>query len=383
MQKNNFYLGEMKRQKSINVLKDPNSKKINGGRSNHLEKKTYTLCADILVGLKDIAIDELYRKFKNRISIIPSNDAEMLYFEYKGSLKDLLSVKTIVAIYLLNKFHIPRPKALLGQQNREKMIDAIYEVLNLYPKGTFDSFRISAPGKDSSVFSRIKDAIEDDIHLPYDPNNGDLFLRIRPSILYKDSWEVFTRISPRPLATRGWRVFNMKGALNATIASAMLEMTKPNANDRFLNIMCGSGTLLIERLQRGKVQTIVGGDINKDTLLNAKRNISASGFEHEITLMRFDVCQLPFEENSFDVICADLPWGQLVGSIEENSTLYPNMLREVARIATYKARFVLITHNVQLFENILPSFVDSWTLVECLKVYQGGLHPRIYSLERK
>ena len=49
--------------------------------------------------------------------------------------------------------------------------------------------------------------------------------------------------------------------------------------------------------------------------------------------------QLPFPENSFDVITADLPWGQLIGSHQENEWLYPAVLAEAARVIAQGGRF--------------------------------------------
>ena len=72
-------------------------------------------------------------------------------------------------------------------------------------------------------------------------------LRVRKADIRRDGWEVLIRLTPRPLSAREWRVCNMEGALNATIAAAMIEMTDPSARrPRVFNLMCGSGTLLIE-----------------------------------------------------------------------------------------------------------------------------------------
>src|SRR5581483_7823655 len=100
--------------------------------------------------------------------------------------------------------------------------------------------RIDAAGADSPTFRRLAAELATRTGLADDPATGDLLLRIRPAA---GGWEVACRLSPRPLSTRAWRVRDIPFALNATIAAAMVEMTEPRPQDRFANLLCGSGTL--------------------------------------------------------------------------------------------------------------------------------------------
>ncbi len=58
-----------------------------------------------------------------------------------------------------------------------------------------------------------------------------------------------------------------------------------------------------------------------------------------------DATALQFPANTFNAICTDLPWGQLVGSHQHNADLYPRVLAEAARVAAPRARLVLLTHE--------------------------------------
>lgn len=341
------------------------------------------VCAEVVDGLKPFALKELHCKFSTKISVLDQDDSETIFFYYRGNILDLSSLCTVVAIYLVQYFNIPRPQALLGHQNYHRLLTQINKLRMLYSLGTFTGFRISAAGQDSSVFSRLKKNIEKDTGLTYDPKEGQLFLRIRPSSLEEVGWEILLRTSPHPLSTRSWRIYHMKGALNSTIAAAMIEMTHPSSADHFLNIMCGSGTLLIERAQAyGKAQSMVGCDIDAEVLKGAQKNLQASGLAGVVELVQCDATQLPFPSHSFNVICSDLPWGQLVGSMQENAELYPKVLREMARVGMKGAKFLLLTHNIQLLGEMLPAFREVWRVKDIIKVCQGGLHPRIYLLER-
>lgn len=326
---------------------------IRGQVSKAPSSTSYTLCCEVVDGLKPYARKELLTWFGKRISFLTTDDTESIFLSYEGDLRALHSLRTIVAVYLVEHFPIARPRALPGHEHYQRLLKSIAFVRSLHAHDAFSGFRISAAGEHSPVFMTLRQQLSNDLHLPNEQETGDLLLRIRPSSLSQDGWEVLVRLSPRPLSVRPWRIYNMKGALNATIAAAMIDMTQPQAEDRFLNIMCGSGTLLIERLHQGPAAIVAGCDINKDVLKGAQENVQASKFPRPILLMATDAQHLPFLSNSFDVICTDLPWGQLVGTHEQNRELYPAMFVEAARVATPQACFIVLTHEISLFEHVL------------------------------
>ena len=340
------------------------------------------ICCEILPGLQPFAQEELTERFGKRIILLTHNKPDAIYCTYSGDMHDLFALRTVVAIYLVQQFAIPRPRALLGHEHYHRLLQAIADARSLHADNTFSGLRISAAGSDSSVFAALIDQLCRDTGLPYDDENGDLLLRVRPSALTEDGWEVLIRLTPRPLATRPWRVHNMPGALNATIAAAMIEMTNPRPTDRFLNMMCGSGTLLVERLLRCPATLAVGCDIDANALVGTRQNLEAAKVADKVLLCAWDATELPFVANSFNVICADLPWGQLVGTRADNTALYPKMLTEAARLAMPSAHLILLTHEIALLERILPSFVNVWEVQDVVKVLQGGLHPRVYVLRR-
>lgn len=338
--------------------------------------------AEVLDGLLPFAREELRRRFGQRVALYPPAEPDAVRFRYRGDTRDLLELRTVVAVYLIRQYPVPRPRGLLGHEHFQKLLRQIQAVRDLYPAGTFRTFRISAAGHDSAVFDRIKGEISRHTGLTYDPEEAELFIRVRPSTIKAEGWEVLVRLSPRPLSARSWRICDMEGALNATVASAMIEMSLPKSHDRFLNLMCGSGTLLIERLARRPASLLAGCDIDAGVLACACQNVKAAGFEGYVHLIQADATRLPFPRGSFDVLCADLPWGQRVGSHEQNVSLYPLVLAEAARVAVPGARMVMLTHEVTLFESLLGAHTALWTLKEVIRVFQGGLHPRIYSLLR-
>ncbi|MAS37611.1 MAG: RNA methyltransferase [Anaerolineaceae bacterium] len=342
------------------------------------------LCeAEVVTGLKDYATAELLSRFGSSVHPQDKAKPEEIPFYFDGSLSDLGDLTKTAAVYLVQHYPIPRPQALLGHQHFTQLIKLINTVRSMHPAGTFRTFRIAAAGSQSSVFQRIKDEIASTTGLTVNEDEADLMLRVRKADIYRDGWEVLLRLTPRPLAARAWRVCNMEGALNATIASAMIEMTDPRPDDRVFNLMCGSGTLLVERLRRAPADVIGGCDSDAIALRCATDNLVAAGYGKAVDLFEMDIADLPLPDACIDMICADLPWGQLVGSHESNLTLYPKALREAARIAAPGARAVFITHEIRLMERVLRDYADLWTVQQEVKVFQGGLHPRIYLLSKQ
>lgn len=334
--------------------------------------------AEFASGLLAVVREEIRTCIGSDGHIIKSYRDDSLQFTFKGDIKHLLRLRTVIAIYAVVQFDVPRPKALLGHQHFHHLIDTIRSLLNL---DDYDSLYVSAAGSYSSVMMRIKSELKDYLGLVIGEDEGDLLLRIRPTPKVQQGWDVLIRLTPRPLATRDWRVCNYEGALNAPVAAAMIHLTKPTPEDRFLNIACGSGTMLIERHQQMSAKVILGYDISTDFLGCARENLQAAQMR-DMNLIHADGIQLPIASNSMDKLIADLPFGHLVGSHDENEWLYPAILQEAARVAQKKARFVLITHEIRLIERVLSDY-DDWNLIEVIKITLSGLHPRIYILERK
>ena len=342
------------------------------------------LCeAEVVTGLKDIAASELRSRFREDVRLLDKQKLEELPFHYDGDLAALDSLSKTLAVYLVQHYPIPRPQALLGHQHFTRLTRLISTVRSMHPAGTFKTFRISAAGAQSSVFQRIKDDIAEATSMTYDDDEADLLLRVRKADLHRDGWEVLLRLTPRPLSARAWRVCNMEGALNATIAAAMIEMTDPRPDDRVFNLMCGSGTLLIERLLRAPADVVGGCDTDLIALRCATDNLNAAGFADDAELFEMDATRLDLPDACIDMVCADLPWGQLVGSHEGNLKLYPQVLAEAGRIAAPGARAVFITHEIRLMDRVLRDCAELWQVKQEVKVFQGGLYPRVYVLRRQ
>jgi len=338
--------------------------------------------AEVLPGLKPFAAAELNRRLGAHARIVPLEREDSLPFSYGGSPSHLASFSTIVAAYWVLNFEVPRPRALVGHEHLSRILRAVEDLRGLHPAGAFRTFRFSAAGRDSSVFERLAGEIRSATHLEPEIDEADLVIRVRPALLHAGGWEVLLRLTPRPLSARAWRVCDYPGALNATIASAMIELTHPTPQDRFLNPMCGSGTLLVERLLRGPAARVSGGDIDNQVLACARENLTAAGLLGQADLHWMDALHIDADPASFDTVCVDPPWGQRVGERETLESLYSELLEELARVTCPGGRLVLVTHAIKRFEARLSAAAGLWRPVSVYPVFQGGLHPRIYVCER-
>ena len=348
------------------------------------------LCeVDVIPGLERLAYDELCQQLGAKLTLTSALETQVqsgaLQFRYQGALAHLLRLKSVLTAYLVCHVDGARPSALLGHQNFQQLLQHIQLVksasLTASP-AAFHTFSLSAAGAESTLMTRLADLLRQTLALPLDADNADLLLRIRRPHFGQPGWEVLIRLSPRPLSVRQWRVSDMKGALNAAVAACMVRLTQPTERDRFLNLCCGSGTLLIERLLQGPANSVIGCDIDPAALTHARANLQASGFQQRAALHQWDVRTLALPERSVDALCADLPFGIAVGAHEENVALYPPLLQEAARVAKAGARFVVLTQEVRLLEGLLAGS-NQWSLLQSYYPTIRGLHPRLYVLQRQ
>jgi len=346
---------------------------------NSSQPQIYSCEAEIPEGLEAIAGDEIQRLLGRRLKKLDDPQSGAIHFDYQGDLHPLLGLRTVQAVYIHQFFPVPRPRALLGDQYFRTLLRHISAIRTLDAPSAYQTFHISAAGSESSVMTRLKTELAAATGLKSAADEGDLLIRLRRSRYRANGWDALLRLSPRPLSSRSWRVVNLEGALNAAVAQAMVLLTRPSADDIFLNVGCGSGTLMIERMAWGGFRRIIGCDTSSPILDSAHANIAAAGGTKRLDLTRADGRTLPLLSGSVDAICADLPFGQMMGSHDDNARLYPALLKEAARVLKPGAPCVFITHEIRLMDNVLRH-ADGWQTENVLRVTLRGLHPRIYVL---
>lgn len=330
-----------------------------------------------------------------------------------GPLADVLRLRTAVAAYVSLHFDVPRPRSLTSGDHLARIVDAVYASLRVAGSS---SFRFEAAGADSAVFARLADLVHEATGLQHDPADGQLVIRVRRGARTTDraadgtagrttdrsagrptgrsasrttdvdpGWDVLVRVGPRPLSARTWRVTDYPGALNATIAAAMVRLGGVRDEDRVLNLMCGSGTLLVERLLAGPAASAVGVDVSPDALDAARANLAAARVR--ATLTTADVLTAtpgddgPWAAGGFDLVLVDPPWSGLHGDHASAVDVHAGVLRAARAAAAPGARCVVVTHEVKVMERCLRDASALWSVRETLRVFAKGHHPRVYVLD--
>lgn len=297
-----------------------------------------------------------------------------------------MSLRSVIAVHSVHGFTVARPKALLGHENFEYLLGALREVIFLNPSTVFKSFRISAAGSDSTVFDRLKAGMADALVLDYSQDPAQLQVAVRRPPDGSDGWQVLVRLTPKPVAARSWRVRDYPGALNATIANVMVRLASSSGGNNFLNLCCGSGTLLAERLDYAPTALAAGIDNSPHALQCANDNLLAAGYGNRGLLLRGDAGHAPFPRASIHEIVADLPYGMLVDAKGHIDHLYAAALSEASRIAAPGASFVAITVRKKLFESALGSVREQWKRIREFQVIvpsaAGDISPTVYCLQR-
>lgn len=282
------------------------------------------------------------------------------------------SLALATAVYKIIHFPVARPRALLGDQHFRRLVGEVEAVLHETGRTHYRTLVLQAAGRESSVMQRLAGELAGAYQLELAASAGDLAIRIRPAVVGPSGWEALVRLGSRPQSARAWRVVDMPGALNGPVAALMNRMVEIQPTERLLNVACGSGTLLIETMVRPK--TVVGGDLNPAALEIARQNMKAACVE--APLVQLDGVALPFADRSFDVLTADLPWGQLVGSHQANDGLYPAFLAEAERILAPGGRVAVLTHDVRRFRHALDK-PGHWRIQHDLSIKMGRSTPRL------
>ena len=163
------------------------------------------------------------------------------------------------------------------------------------------------------------------------------------------------------LATDTWRMSHAEGF--------------PTAFDPF----CGSATLLIELAKYAPVAGLLGTDIKLAALDAARENCAAAGVQARF--IQKD-CTRFAPKSPFDIVLTNLPFGNRVGTHENNEALYrafvrrlPEFLNDGGVAALYTAEYRLLQACVAREKRLAP--------VARLRTEAGGLLPWVFVLQKR
>ena len=335
--------------------------------------------AEVIPGLEAFAHDELLNRFGTKATQIRSGRAGFLRFRFSGSPLELRALRSVVAVYQIHQFAIPRPKALLGHQYFARLTMILSGATRLFAQPA-RTLGIGAAGSESSVMRRLHNELAGALRLDVAAvDKGELFIRIMPD-RRAGGWEVLVRTTRRPLSAREYRRENMPGSLNATVAYVMTKVGPLPRGSAAINLCSGASTIAIEHALARSADLLLALDSSDTALETGRRNARASGVEGRICHLLADGTTAPLASGSADRLYADMPFGHLIGSHDENKRLYPAILREAARLARPNAAFIVLTQEVRLMRRSLDTSL--WRADREIRINLRGLYPRLFVLRR-
>lgn len=279
-----------------------------------------------------------------------------------------------------------RPSGLLATPVTRQVRDVLDLLARQRPRVRFTGLRLEAAGSETPLMHRVAEDLAALAGVPVD-TDGDLLVRVRRAQAGESGWELLIRTTPRPLATRAWRTERYPGALNATIAAAVVDEVglAPSVAD----LMCGSGTLTVERLARREVPVERGlaVDLSPDAGEATRRHLRAARLRGKVEVVTGDVLSLglspepPVVAGSYETILCNPPWGELLGEHETNESLYAGLLDAVDRLGSPGVRAGILTHDIRRFERVLEADAR-WRVERGPQYFAKGHRPRLYLLTR-
>jgi 23S rRNA G2445 N2-methylase RlmL len=155
------------------------------------------------------------------------------------------------------------------------------------------------------------------------------------------------RLSDRSMRHRTYKLEHRPASLRPTIAAALIRLAEIRPRHIVLDPMCGTGTILAERLAagqqiRGGCAPVWGGDLDYSAVRAAAVNLRRLG---PALLTRWDATCLPLEGAAVDRLVSNPPFGKQLSSPDAVGPLYHAMLREYDRVLRPDGLAVLLVSD--------------------------------------
>jgi len=137
------------------------------------------------------------------------------------------------------------------------------------------------------------------------------------------------RLSDQRMRHRTYKTEHVQASLRPVVAAAMLRVSN-HPDGLLVDPCCGAGTILAEELSRNRGSEMIGGDIDKNTLVAAWSNLRH--WHGNPRLVRWDARELPLPNNSIASIVTNPPLGKQLKRPEEIGSFYHALIQEWDRV---------------------------------------------------
>jgi tRNA (guanine6-N2)-methyltransferase len=333
-------------------------------------------------------IEKLFAKEKNGIVI----------FGYEGDAQDLLQLRTSEDVFLLA---LSLDKVTRGWKDLYRLTETITKSAAF--KGAVDAFMAFQQTRQMSgkvsfrVISRLygrheyrridlERSVVKGVKARYphwqhvdDHARVEIWVNLLGSQLICG-----LRLSDKSMRHRFKKEKKLRAELRPSVAAAMVYLSQPKPEDIFLDPMCGSGTLLMERRMAGAYNQLLGGDIDALTIKTARQNVLGMRKERpsHFQIQHFNAKQLPFATGTIDKIASNLPFGKQIGSSKMLKRLYPAFFKEVARVLKPHGRAIVLSSEYDLVKNSVRR-QPNLTILTGYSIAILGQWGRIYIIQRE
>ncbi len=208
---------------------------------------------------------------------------------------------------------------------------------------------------------------------------GDYEMELRVELLENGGANLFIKLYTLIDRRFDYRVGALPASMNPVTAAAVLRYAgaylRPGA--RVLDPCCGSGTFLLEREKFSSCAALTGVDIAQSAVDIAKKNAAAA--RSKAKFIRND-CIRFVADTPYDELVANLPFGNRVGSHNDNLRLYVGILDRIPSWLNKGGVAVLYTMEYTLLKKLVRDrpFLK---LVTEVRTEAGGLMPSVFILK--
>lgn len=178
-----------------------------------------------------------------------------------------------------------------------------------------------------------------------------------------------------------YRKQSLPASIHPSNAASVMSFAKEYLcnNAVVLDMCCGSGTMLFERSAVKAAKRLMGVDISQKAIDAAKEN--AKGICKNALFYRTDCKKFTLREQA-DEIISNLPFGNRVGTHENNAALYSAIFDNMEAWLKPGGIAVLYTMEYALIKKELLKH-DCFILADVIKTEAGGLFPTVCILKKR
>ena len=316
------------------------------GREHHY-------CSTFIAGFGEVVVDALTR-------ILSDVVVEALF----DGLVIYRTSAPVAAIQRLrfcnNSFLLLRWERCANEQKPEQIIQRLFAKANLRraasvtSASTLRSFRIFVSKENSTIAVEpaVLAALEREI-------TQQLGLRVNRSLPDAEFWfllrsEQICLFGLRLTGLGGQRVRKYaRGELRQELAHLLCLLSEPDGRDRFLDPFCGSGALVLERLQAFPYHQILAGDNDPSLVASLRRKTRQA---KNVQVEEWDARHLTkIASGSVTKIVTDPPWGFFQSTPIDFVPFYTEMLAEFARVLQPGGLAVILVGRKEEFERALAT----------------------------